>query len=455
MTAQANLLDRPPADLVPNAAPGRVLPRPETRRRWSPYPAGVAVCATLAGSAVLQSGQGGPVWILWVCVLASMAALSALGRPPTIMPAGRTLLVLGSVFAGFILYQALALPGWRGGIDAQTPAGPVTLNHLSFAPNATALGLLRVLGYLVFFWLVMQLAHSHRRARKLAMFVFALIAGQAVFAVLALTALGDIGFPGRKTAYLGAATGTFINKNALAAYLGFGLVLGLALFGGQRAARHRPQTIAIRAIWLTILVALVLTSSRMGLAASSAGVVTVCLIRHPVALLSRVRAPHLLAGGMAAGLLALFLDPTSGSPLSTRTDLYRQVATMIADRPLTGFGFDSFPLAFQLYHKVAVWPGVLWNNTHSSYLTLWVETGILAGSLPLVAGLLAMRSLWRRARLPAAGQSLAAAGLGALMLGALHSTLDFSLENMANAYVLLTLIALGIGTPETTKGKRP
>jgi O-antigen ligase len=74
----------------------------------------------------------------------------------------------------------------------------------------------------------------------------------------------------------------------------------------------------------------------------------------------------------------------------TRLQLYQQVFTMIKARPLTGFGFDSFPPAFEMFHKTPVTAGFVWDKAHSTYLTLWAEAGLLFGSFAPLAGGLAL-----------------------------------------------------------------
>jgi len=60
----------------------------------------------------------------------------------------------------------------------------------------------------------------------------------ALLAMVFLILLGDCGILGGMTAYLGAATGSFINKNSFATFLGMGLIIGLARTRTLRRHQH-------------------------------------------------------------------------------------------------------------------------------------------------------------------------------------------------------------------------
>ena len=127
-----------------------------------------------------------------------------------------------------------------------------------------------------------------------------------------------------------------------------------------------------------------------------------------------------------------------------RWDLYGQIAEMIAARPWLGYGAGAFEIAFPLFHRPPVSVDLVWDRAHSSYLTLWSELGLVVGSLPiLIIGLI----LWRlittfvvRAKLSIAN----VAAIGAIVVVAIHSLVDFSLEIHAVALLFVALIATGL-----------
>ena len=73
------------------------------------------------------------------------------------------------------------------------------------------------------------------------------------------------------------------------------------------------------------------------------------------------------------------------------------------------------------------------------------------GSVPLIAGTIAFFALIRIARSGRSGRAMARAGAGALVLAGLHSLVDFSLEIQANVFLLLGLVALGLGPAQPRK----
>ncbi len=397
-------------------------------------------------------------WLFWAAVLGVvMAILSSANARKAITGPARALVLLGIVFAWFALFQAAPLPGWRGGLPVATPGGAVTLNHLSFAPGATAIAAVRTLSYVIFFSLTLQIARNPARARTFGKLVFAGIAAQAAIAIVDLKLLGDGGVFFEKRAFEGMATGSFVNRNSFATFLGMGLVLGLSLYGRTRAPARlfsqRAERAAAGLGIVTVAAALMLTQSRMGIGASLAAALLVIWQTRPPA---RARAMALVVGGslvLGLGQSGLF-DRLAELPLSDehRAALYAQVGAMIRARPLAGYGLDSFPLVYQMFHAPPVTAGFVWQHAHSTYLALWAEAGVIFGSLPMLAGGLALRALWRRARAPLPGRSMALAGTAALLLAGVHSLVDFSLEIQANMFLLLALVALGLGNGGHMKG---
>jgi O-antigen ligase len=137
-----------------------------------------------------------------------------------------------------------------------------------------------------------------------------------------------------------------------------------------------------------------------------------------------------------------FLDV--GQSAEVRIETYRQVWQMIAARPWLGYGGGAFEQAFGLFHQPPL-VGYIWDRAHNTYLTLWVELGVLVGSLPLLAlGLVLVRLAAGLVRARESWPAILAA-LGVLLVSAVHSTVDFSLEMQANALVLVALLAIGLG----------
>lgn len=408
-------------------------------------------------------------WMLWTAVLG--AALAAYMIAMLLADPRRRLGILG---LWPVLLPALALPAF--GLVQAVAGGPLALTDLpggagtvvgTLAPGATLIGVLRLLGLFALFTLVCEVAVRARRVTAMAWGLFAAVFLHAVWGLAALAFFGDIALWGEKTAYLGAATGPFINRNAFANFLGMGLVTGVALVL-SRASRPPSRRPGIRALvsetaletaclWLLVAivaVALIATGSRMGVLASAVAVLVVCVLmwakrdlRAPgaalwagvVALVTLVA----VAGRFAASLLerGVFAAPDA----TIRTELYAQILGMIAARPVSGTGLDTFAPAYELVHDDPVSSAYVWRLAHSSYLTLWSEMGLIAGSLPMLAVAMAAWRLLRIIRRGRTDYAVPVAAFGVIVLAALHATVDFSLEIEANLMLFLALVGLGLG----------
>jgi O-antigen ligase len=427
---------------------------------------GLVLAAFVALTVVPLASNRASLWLMWTALFSAIAIVALL-RSWQVEPDWRPR--LKSQRLPFLL--ALVVPVWAvlqilpiGAILPLPADGPT---QISVLPVAAASGILRLIGYLILAALILEIASRRERVLRVGYILFAGIVLQAVFSVVALEMLGDLSLWGPKTAYLGSATGTFVNRNSLATYLGLGILLGLGLLVERsmrdsiRSTRKAKSFLRLGVGGVLILsgtafmlIALIATQSRLGIVASLAGlIVTAILIRHR----SGTPAIRLMAeGGVALLALGFFVALLGAGGLTdrllftsadgvTRLALYSQTLTMIMERPLTGYGMDAFGTAFEAFRAPPLNEPVSYDLAHNSYLTLWAEFGLIAGSAPIFAlGLVALR-LTQRLDFDNGFPGMAAAALGALVLVALHSLGDFSLEIPANAYLLITLLALGLG----------
>ena len=453
--------------------------------RLNSYYAVVLVLLALVSAVPLASNRPS-WWLLWTALISFLGVIYQLsawrmipGRPARIRPLLGYFL-LAAVVPAYAMLQAQniagLLPTWlismRPGMEAL--AG----RTISVVPDASLIGALRYLGYLILLALVIEVSTRRERVGMMSRILFTGITLQAVWALVALKLLGDVSLFGEKTAYLGMATGTFINRNSLATFLGFGLVLGAVLIGRRfegpetRTARRRglieklgTEGQLVLVAMLIILLALLATQSRLGLAASmiGLGVATLLLLwrqgRLSVRLLLGILLGLIFVGVVVALVGAGISDRALFSKVdsATRLNLYRQILGMIAQRPWTGFGLDGFGPAFEAFRAPPLNDGVAFDLAHNSYLALWSELGLVVGSITPLLLLTAAVLLLRRLRQGADFPSNAAGSIGVLVLGAVHSLGDFSLEIPANNYVLLVILGMGLArrTPPTQSSQTP
>ncbi|NEX45328.1 O-antigen ligase family protein [Pseudotabrizicola algicola] len=479
----------PAATIRDGAAPTRRRARGSQRYgRLNTLTARLLVLLVLV-SAIPVASNRPAWWLIWTFLL-GLGALAYLLRAQMLMGRQRPLqtnqftlfFTVALLVPAFALLQSLPLAqlvpvAWQALPSAVAGLGP--LASLSVMPDASLLAAIRAVGYLVFLMLVIEVGTQPERTHTLGLILMLGILLHAVFGLVALRLLGDYSIWGEKTVYLGMLTGTFVNRNSIATFLGFGLVLALAyaLERGHRAAnaeRDRgytaiftPARLEIIGLWLAVAVlaiAILLTQSRMGVAATVLGAFVTFL-----ALRITFRVPLrriLIEVGIGLVAMLVVLVPAVGDGVleralftfvesTDRVSLYVQTWGMILERPLIGFGYDAFAPAFELYRDEPLVNQNFADLAHNTYLTLWVEQGFIIGSIPmLLIGWSAVMIL-QRLRAAEGDMAVNGAALGVIVLGAMHSLVDFSLEIPANVYCFLLIVGLAIARPRKVQTASP
>lgn len=275
-------------------------------------------------------------------------------------------------------------------------------------------------------------------------------------------------------------TGPFLGQNNAATYYGLGLVCALALFlqayrRSERGSSHsslayrlttalqvlsgKPGFILVMVI--LILVALLLTTSRAGIAASLAGCMTLILLQT---VRSRNRGGEgtvRFAGLAVVGVLFLVVLELSGGRFAerilsaeqetgSRFDVYRMTWSAIADNAWTGTGLGTFQDIFPLYRDDALKFGQTWDKAHNDYLELLVGLGVPAALIFLAALLIlfttVVRGYFRRRR----DSIYCGVAVSASVIVGLHSLVDFSLQIQAVAMAFAMLLALGVAQSQSS-----
>lgn len=332
-------------------------------------------------------------------------------------------------------------------------------------------GLLRQLSYAALAWTLLQAITRERRVEDYATALIAAMLGYAVYGLVTIDRVDALLF--EKAAYLGYATGPFVNRNSFATFMGMGACLALACAMADETGlerRHRQtrrggpiegrlRALMLFAVALICMAAVFATASRMGLLATLFGAMVVVGLRlrrvprrggrgaqlaalTAMLAIAAVAAVTLLYGGDVADRLG-----SSADSASVRLALYANVLDMIAAQPWLGVGLDNFGEAFRAHHRLPVSPDLSWHLAHNTYLALWSELGVVLGTLPMLLLALAAVALARRSLSTQVTPTshLSDAALAAIVIAAAHSVLDFSLEMPANAFLLLALIVLGLG----------
>jgi O-antigen ligase len=471
-------------ELVNTGRPARIaIAAPEAGdaayRRMNGYAASYVVAA--AALCAVPVGMNRPVlWLTWVALTSLVVGLYVtIGRrvdPARMLISWR----FWPMFAAALVVPIWALLQGFLPVGIAFPAAPniaeLTQPYISVLPSASVLAALRFAGYILFMLLAIEVSGRTSRAQSIGTWIFWAIVVHAVWALIALNLLGDIHIWGAdKSAYLGVATGTFVNRNSFASFLAMGAVLGFSLLQdridnpSRRKARAQGLVssdlmdaalmgLGVMVIW----VALLATASRMGVFAAGVGMVISFLLMRIKGRSSLLRALFIAAtAALILGVIGIF---AVGQDLAWRsffvdrdsvgrTEVYRAALAQISERPLLGFGFDAFRPAFEWAGGDATASLATWDRAHSTYLSHWFELGLIVGSIPIILCALCLLRAWKLVRGRTFDYALPVAAVSVVISQGVHSAVDFSLEMPANVVLFLVIVALGI-TPRHRKGHR-
>ncbi|UTW48988.1 O-antigen ligase [Bacterioplanoides sp. SCSIO 12839] len=328
--------------------------------------------------------------------------------------------------------------------------------------------LLQGLGLVAFFVLTLLLLTTRERIKRAIWVVILAASFQAIYGALMVLSGLEWSFFTEKSSYRGTATGTFINRNHLAGYLEMSLALGIGFLLSQ-SARYRGswrqrlrQTIdtilspkvIMRLLLAVMVIALVLTRSRMGNTAFFASL----MITGALALLlmkNRSRATTVLLTSLLVIDVAIVgtffgvekvaerLQNTSVEKES-RDEVARDTYQMWQQNPALGIGAGSYQYTYPAYRSADVTVRGLYDHAHNDYLQFLAEFG-LPGFIALMLaavwcgwlGLVAMRK--RHSNLM---KGLGFASTMGLLAIAIHSSVDFNLQIPANAFMFVFLMAM-------------
>lgn len=429
---------------------------------WPPWLLGVqvAVIALLAWWLVLALGGVYPASrALASMVMAGLMLLSLgwrlrFGPPPDAWE--RAWAWVWLTVTALIGVQLLPLPGGLLTLAGAYPpdvlafADETFIRSISPYPGAT-------LGYWAMFttywsaaWLVALLPRRHLRVLVRAL--VALVVFQAAYGLIAHIGRHDtvLGLWPARNAHE-VVLGTYYNRNHIAGLLAMGLSLGIALllFGVGRARRlsiREPGFLWVIGVGVIVSMALLLTRSRLGVAAGGVGLMVFIGAwwrdRHPGELTPLQRVWLGLSGGAVLLIaLAYGLEPVlQRYEMLLEQDAGRLPAwAAVFDLPgkvwLLGAGAGAFEDVFKLVQPVQLRASYV--HLHNDALQFVLEFGVLGAGLIL----LAVRRWWRVVR-PAYWSGLQYGALGAVAAMAVLSLADFNGQIPGTA--MLFWLSLGV-----------
>lgn len=350
-------------------------------------------------------------------------------------------------------------------------------------PHQTRVYLLRSALHIGVFGSVLLIANDAKRIRWI---VSALIASgfvQALLAIVLFSTKANYQFFWYAIDHGTHTIGTFTNRNHLACYLYLCLSLGIGLLVGSidehaaPARRMRDHAInamkfvmstrmLLRLTLVVMVVALVLTRSRMGnIAFFSALVVLGALVavsrpalrKRALLIVLSLALVDIVVVGQWVGLERVVsrIEGTAieranqgvEQTVEARTEPARQTVPMIAARPWFGYGGGTYYSAFPPFKSAGM--NLYFNHAHNDYAEIAADTGLVGLGL---LGVVILSTLWRIAHMLSAQQSSLTRGLGygalmAIVCVLLHSWVDFNLQIPANALTFTAILALAWAAP--------
>ncbi|HEC85651.1 MAG TPA: hypothetical protein ENI48_10495, partial [Thioploca sp.] len=414
------------------------------------------------------------VWIFGLALLWVGQYLRGLHKLTPVFYKAIPILVIWVIWLIYITFQCTPLPyAWIQWLSPQAAEAYAFFNPtyitLLVDSHSTAVGLLKSLSYVLLFTLTLLVVNTRRRLRWVAwMLVFSGVSQAFYGSVMTLSGL-EYGFFHEKVYYREVATGTFINRNHLAGYLVMCLSVGIGLLIAQLGDGKAPSTWRQRVVglldWLLsakmrlrlflviMVIALVLTHSRMGNTAffaslMIAGLLTLLLSkqanRATVILLVSLIVIDLFIVGAWFGVekVAHRLEQTRFSTEKRdEVDIYS--IPYWQDYFWTGSGLGSYYTTFPRYQGADVTG--FWDHAHNDYLEFAAETGLIGAWLLGVALLLTLAvvlsALYRRRHV--LNRGIAFGVLMAITALLIHSIVDFNLQIPANAATFMLILGLG------------
>jgi O-antigen ligase len=275
--------------------------------------------------------------------------------------------------------------------------------------------------------------------------------------------------------YMGNARGTFINRNHFAGFVEmiWPLILGCTMAMTDRGHSFRKAMAydflnrqALMSLGIVVLLlALLLSRSRAGIAGGLIGLLTFWFTARPK--IRRIALPtRLMMGGivivlsiycMTIGVGSIFERFLLIDDANSRIDIWRDSLSILKDHPL-GIGLRNYEAVFQVYNQNFDSEKAV-AYAHNDYLQILIETGWM-GFFTLIGGFVFFigKSYRRIRRLDVQDDPMrffmAIGAFSGITSLAFHSFFDFNLQIPANCLYFVTLMAILSSCSENAKRSR-
>lgn len=380
-------------------------------------------------------------------------------------------------FATFILFQLFPIGKASG--NAASILNEFGWNTIAKDTHGAMQQLLKTCAYTCLFTLVLALVNTEKRIKTvLTVFFFSGLFQAAYGSFMTLSQL-EYGFFVEKTAYIGRATGTFVNRNHFANYMVMCVASGTALLlldlSKAKAANLKETIIQLLRFIMSpkmllriglavCVVGIVLSRSRMGnvsffVSLAVAGfawmVLTRRITKKSILLLTSLVIIDLwvVGGWFGFDQVQKRLQGTSTTS-ETRDEVIRDTLGYVEDHLITGSGGGSYYAIYPNYRSPEV--NGFYDHAHNDYIQFLAEYGVIGTALialfVLSSTYTALLVMFRREN-PTMQAAAFCSFMVILALG-MHSLVDFNLQITANAASAIILLGVAWSAKFATESRK-
>ena len=343
---------------------------------------------------------------------------------------------------------------------------PSLWQTLSYSPQVAFSWWLFLLSLCLYFAVVRNLCTERKTLKRIVWVMMGVALIEALYGLIqALVPTLGVLWVDYVQAYMGDARGTFINRNHFAGFIEmvWPLFLGFTMAQGgwgqgytlkKILASERLNRQALLALGIVVLLlALLFSRSRAGIAGAVMGFLTFILLARPgskgmsryIWLLLVGIIGMLVVYSMAIGVGSITERFFTLSDGDSRLDFWRDSLPIIKDHTF-GIGLRNYEKVFPVYN-VSMLADKRLEYAHNDYLQLLIEAGWI-GFIAMLTGFLIF--MWKSAyRIKHMNPHkdpmrffLAAGAFSGLVSLAFHSFFDFNLQIPANCVYFVTLMAI-------------
>jgi hypothetical protein len=449
---------------------------------WA-FVAGLAWCPSWFGSNVLLAWGANAVLFPGLVAAYEISLLVRGKRHPVAI---KHIKVPAALFAGVLLWILLQNATWTPAwlhhpiwqMSADALDKPVD-GSISVSRDLTTLAFLRLITAAGVFWIALQLCRDASRANLLLWSIAAIVCAYAAYGLVAFTLT-----PGSVLWSKGhsrdVVTSTFINPNSFAAYTGIGLVaicgIILRLYRDEfetveGSNRYRISTfidvtgkkgLALLAGAFVVLVALLLSGSRGGIAAAVLGLVCLAIVTTRLRRRRSVeqREAILVFGALlVASAFVVFGDVLVGKIArqgfhdESRGAVYAITMGSILNVPLLGYGYGTFADVFPMFRDQSLSTWGMWEQAHNTYLEVFQGLGLLFGSMLVGCVVLLVLRCVKGAMARQQSEEIPCVAASVALLLGVQALVDFSLQMQAIAITFMAVLGAGVAQSTSSRLK--